>query len=92
MLVIFFILNKLIIHIRSSVLVNRMEKKGLPGPIVHCTTYFLRSTLLVSFSFCTSIKLWFSISISIIDVVGLGEDLQLRIEIDEESAFGLFAR
>jgi len=26
------------------------------------------------------------------DVVGLGEDLQLRIEIDEESAFGLFAR
>jgi len=26
------------------------------------------------------------------DVVGLGEDLQLRIEIDEQSAFGLFAR
>ncbi|XP_023323415.1 uncharacterized protein LOC111697594 [Eurytemora carolleeae] len=26
------------------------------------------------------------------DVVGLGEDLQLRIEIDEDSAFGLFAR
>ena len=26
------------------------------------------------------------------DVVGLGEDLQLRIEIDENSAFGLFAR
>ena len=26
------------------------------------------------------------------DVVGLGEDLQLRIEIDQDSAFGLFAR
>ena len=25
-------------------------------------------------------------------MVGLGEDLQLRIEIDQESAFGLFAR
>ena len=28
----------------------------------------------------------------LLDVVGLGEDLQLRIEIDEQSAFGLFAR
>ena len=26
------------------------------------------------------------------NMVGLGEDLQLRIEIDQESAFGLFAR
>ena len=26
------------------------------------------------------------------DVVGLGEDLQLRIEIDQDSAFGLSAR
>ena len=25
-------------------------------------------------------------------MVGLGEDLQLRIEIDQDSAFGLFAR